>query len=119
MPGLVGPASDTRTIYKSDGAGALQDFVYANVNAADFAATGLSQWSTFTTTQKTTAAGTNLVNFLRGQTGFEQRTSNTVTDRLFRYREATLGDPLESQPFFISKPIFSYADPGYLSLIHI
>ena len=113
MPGLVGPASDTRTIYKSDGAGALQDFVYANVNAADFAATGLSQWSTFTTTQKTTAAGTNLVNFLRGQTGFEQRTSNTVTDRLFRYREATLGDPLESQPFFISKPIFSYADPGY------
>ncbi|MBK7563542.1 MAG: hypothetical protein IPI21_04325 [Propionivibrio sp.] len=113
MPGMVGSASDTRTIYKSNGAGALQDFVIANLNAADFAATGLSQWSTFTATQKTTAAGTNLVNFLRGQTGFEQRTSNTVTDRLFRYREATLGDPLESQPFFISAPIFSYADPGY------
>ena len=53
------------------------------------------------------------MNFLRGQTGFEQRTSNTVTDRLFRYREATLGDPLESTPFFISKPILRSAEPGY------
>ncbi len=113
MPGKVAAASDTRTIYKNDGSGALQSFVYANVNPTDFTATGLSQWSVLTASQKTAAAGVNLVNFLRGQTGYEERGSNTATDRLYRYREATLGDPLESQPFFISTPVFSYADPGY------
>lgn len=113
MPGKVGVASDTRTIYKSNGAGALQSFVYANLNASDFTATGLSQWSVLTETQKTAAAGENLVNFLRGQTGFEERTSNTAANRLYRFREATLGDALESQPSFISKPVFNYADSGY------
>lgn len=113
MPGKIGVTSDTRTIYKSNGAGALQSFVYANLNSAEFTATGLSQWSVLTEAQKTAAAGENLVNFLRGQTGFEERTSNTATNRLYRFREATLGDALESQPSFISKPVFSYADPGY------
>ena len=115
MPAKVATASDTRTIYKSDGATppVLQSFTYANLNAADFAGTGLSQWSVLTASQKTAAAGANLVNFLRGQTGYEDRTSNTATDRLYRFREATLGDALESQPSFISKPVFSYADPGY------
>lgn len=113
IPSKVAAATDTRIIYKSNGAGALENFVYANLSSADFVATGLSQWSLLTATQKTAAAGVNLVNFLRGQTGFEDRTSNTATDRLYRFREATLGDALESQPFFISKPVFSYADPGY------
>ena len=116
MPSKVASATDTRTIYKSDGAGALQSFVYANVNAADFNATkvaGLSQWSVLSAPQKTAATGANLVNYLRGQTGYEDRSSNTADDRLYRFREATLGDALESQPFFISKPVFSYADPGY------
>lgn len=113
MPSLVSAASDTRTIYKYDTvSNALVDFTLANVNATDFTGASLSQWSTLTSTQQT-AVGANLVNYLRGQTGFEERTSNTAVNRLFRYREATLGDPLESQPFFISNPIFSYADPGY------
>ena len=115
MPGKVSASSDTRTIYKSNGSGALQSFVYANLTAADFAGTGLSQWSLLTASQKTLAAGENLVNFLRGQTGFEDRSSNTAENRLYRFREATLGDALESQPAYISKPVFSYTDPGYAS----
>jgi type IV pilus assembly protein PilY1 len=87
--------------------------VFGNLDAADFTATGLSQWSLLSPTQKTAAAGENLVNYLRGQTGYEDRGSNPANNRLYRFREATLGDALESQPFFISKPVFNYADKGY------
>ena len=113
LQGKVAKYTDTRNIFKNDGSNVLQDFSYANLNADDFTGTGLSQWSVLTTAQKTLAAGENLVKFLRGQTGYEDRGSNPATDRLYRFREATLGDALESQPFFISKPVFSYSDPGY------
>ena len=113
LQGKVAKYSDTRNIFKNNGSGELQDFVYENLNSDDFTATGLSQWSVLTTSQKTLAAGENLVKFLRGQTGYEDRGSNPATDRLYRFREATLGDALESQPFFISKPVFSYSDLGY------
>jgi Tfp pilus tip-associated adhesin PilY1 len=120
MPAKVGTATDTRTIYTANSAGtALVDFVYANLNATDFDATrigSLSQWSSLTAEQKTAAEGANLVNFLRGQYGFEERASNlvgTVDNRIYRYREAVLGDALESQPAYLGPPVFSYADPGY------
>ncbi len=113
LQGKVAKYTDTRNIFKNDGSNVLQSFSYANLNADDFTGTGLSQWSVLTTAQKALAAGENLVKFLRGQTGYEDRGSNPATDRLYRFREATLGDALESQPFFISKPVFSYSDPGY------
>ncbi|MDO8291306.1 MAG: PilC/PilY family type IV pilus protein [Gallionella sp.] len=120
MPALVGAATDTRIIKTANSAGtALVDFVYANLNSADFDATrigSLSQWAALTATQKTAAAGANLVNFLRGQYGFEERASNlvgTVDNRIYRYREAVMGDALESQPAYLGPPVFSYSDPGY------
>lgn len=115
MPAKIGTNSDTRTIYTNNGSGTLTDFAYANIPgaAAYFTGTGLSQWSSLTATQKIAAGGVNMVNFLRGQTGFEDRTSNTADDRLYRAREATMGDALESQPSFLSKPVFNYIDPGY------
>ena len=122
MPGMVGASSDTRTIKTANSTGtALIDFdaAYATANPTNFAAAHintLSQWTSLTATQKTAAEGVNLMNFLRGQTGFEDRAINlvgAVDNRLYRYRESTLGDALESQPIFISKPVFSYADPGY------
>lgn len=113
MQSLIGIATDSRTIYKASSAGALESFTYANLDSAYFTGTGLSQWSVLTEAQKTAAAGENLVNFLRGQTGYEDRSSNTAANRLYRFREATLGDALESQPFFMGKPMFSYSDPGY------
>lgn len=115
MQSKVAADSDTRTIYKSDEDGVLQSFVAANLNSAYFSPSSLSQWSVLSTEQKEAATSESLVNYLRGQTGYEDRSSNTVTNRVYRAREATLGDALESQPFFISKPVFSYADPGYSS----
>jgi len=115
----VADTSDTRTIYTADSAGtALTPFdaAYATANPTNFAAAHigtLSQWSGFTAAQQTAAAGVNLINYLRGQNGFEDRAANAVEDRLYRNREAVLGDALESQPAFISKPVFSYPYPGY------
>jgi type IV pilus assembly protein PilY1 len=55
----------------------------------------------------------NLINYMRGQNGFEDRAANVAANRLYRTREAVLGDALESQPAFISKPVFSYPYAGY------
>ena len=121
MPGKVAANSDTRTIYIAEGS-SLVPFVYANLSAAQQAdfnfpyIGGLSQWPLLMPPQQTAAQGANLVNYLRGQTGFEDRAVNlvgTVDNRLFRYRDATLGDALESQPAYIGKPVFSYPDKGY------
>lgn len=115
MPALVSASSDTRKIYMSNGT-ALVDFVYANLASTNFDAAHigtLSQWSLLNSTQHSAAEGVNLVNYLRGQNGFEDRASNPVSDRLFRTREVVLGDALESQPSYLSKPVFGYSDPGY------
>ena len=119
LPAKVGTNSDTRTIHTANNAGTALtafDAAYATANPTYFAAAhinGLNQWGALSATQQAAAAGTNLINYLRGQTGYEMRTSNALTDRLYRTREATMGDSLESQPFFIAKPVFSYPYPGY------
>jgi len=119
MNTTVSDASDTRTIKTANSTGtALINFdaAYATANPANFSAAHigtLSQWSSLTAAQQTAAAGVNLVNYLRGQYGYEDRTANAVENRLYRYREAVLGDALESQPAFISKPVFSYPYSGY------
>ncbi len=119
MNAKVSATSDTRTIKTANSTGtALTDFdaAYAAANPTNFDAahiSTLSQWSSLTSTQQTAAAGVNLVNYLRGQYGYEERTSNLADNRLYRYREAVLGDALESQPAFISVPVFSYPYPGY------
>lgn len=112
----VATSSDARTIYMKDANGAaLTEFKYDNMTTnqkAYFSSpTALSQWPSLTGAQQTLASGKELVNYLRGQTGYEDRSGNT--DKLFRYREATLGDAIESQPISIGKPRFSYIDTGY------
>jgi type IV pilus assembly protein PilY1 len=116
----VADVSDTRTIKTANSAGtALVDFTYANLTAAqqtyfNAASIGtLSQWTTLDATQRTAAEGVNLVNYLRGQNGYEDRSTNAVANRLYRYREAVLGDALESEPAFLGPPVFSYPYPGY------
>ncbi|MDD5384647.1 MAG: PilC/PilY family type IV pilus protein [Gallionella sp.] len=121
MPAKVAAASDTRTIYTAP-AGALVpltgqnlvpfDAAYAAANPTNFAAAhinGLNQWSSISAQH----TGVKLINYLRGQNGFEDRAANAINDRLYRTREAVLGDALESQPAFISKPVFSYPYAGY------
>lgn len=116
MRGLVNATDDTRNIYTANSTGdALVSFnnAYATANPTYFNAStlsGLSQWSSLTSGQQTLAVN-NIVNFLRGKPNYEDVSTNT--DRLFRYRQAVLGDALESQPTFVGKPVFSYPYPGY------
>lgn len=121
LPTKVSTATDTRTILMNNGSGAMVPFNYDNLSAAGkasyFGGSGLSQWSLLSADQKTAAAGNNMVNFLRGQTGYEDRTSNDAANRLFRFREAVLGDAIESQPAFVGKPSFRYTDPGYSDFV--
>jgi type IV pilus assembly protein PilY1 len=119
MNALVADTSDSRTIYTANGGGtALIPFntAYRAANPQYFDAahiSTLSQWASLDAPQQAAAEGDNLINYLRGQHGFEDRTTNAVANRLYRYREAVMGDALESQPTFISKPLFSYPYPGY------
>ncbi len=122
MNSVVGDVFDNRMIKTANSSGnALVDFAYANLTGTQqnyFAAAHigtLSQWSTLTPTQQATAEGANLVNYLRGQYGYEDRNTNVLDNRLYRYREAVIGDALESEPSFMGAPVFSYAYPGYTS----
>ena len=125
MAAKVAATTDTRTIKTANSGGtALINFdsAYATANPTYFDAAKigtLSQWTTLTATQKTSAVGSNLVNYLRGQFGYEDRSANDgpPDNKIYRYREAVLGDALESQPAFISKPLFSYPYPGYSTYV--
>lgn len=123
MKTRVSDTADTRVIKtaSSDGTTLIDfDAAYAaaNPNYFDAAHIGtLTQWTTLTATQQTAAAGANLLKFLRGQNGYEDRSGNAVDNRLYRQREAVLGDALESQPAFMGKPMFSYPYPGYADFV--
>ncbi|HQR60442.1 MAG TPA: PilC/PilY family type IV pilus protein, partial [Methylophilaceae bacterium] len=115
----VSAGADTRSIKFNNG-GTLDDFLYGSLPTAQQAyfdstkQASLSQWSSLDATQKSHATGENLVNYLRGQTGYEDiRSANLPKNKIYRYREALLGDALESAPAFIAKPTFSYIDEGY------
>jgi len=119
MAAKVGTTTDTRTIFTANDAGngvIAFDAAYASAHPTYFAAArinALNQWGALSASQQTAAAGTNLINFLRGQNGYEDRAANAAADRLYRARETVLGDALESQPAFISKPVFNYPYAGY------
>ena len=114
----ISDTSDTRTIYAFSNAAAnkLRSFVWGNLTATEqgyFNGSALSQWSALSTTQKANVTGSNFINYLRGQTGFETRASNPSDNQVFRDRDYTLGDIVGSQPVFVKKPFFNYTDPGY------
>jgi type IV pilus assembly protein PilY1 len=124
----VGAAVSNRKILMKNGNSAtpaLVDFTYANLTAAQkvyfekpFLSTNLSHWSALSAAQQNIAYGENLVNYLRGESGYEDRASNSppsivADNRVFRFREATLGDALESTPLFSSKPRNGYSDANY------
>lgn len=115
----VADITDTRKIWtKGPGASTLNNFdlVSGALNTTDFDATklaGLTQWPSLVPSTKQDAAVTNIVNYLRGQKGYEDTPANDDANRLFRARDAVLGDAIESTPAFAGKPDFSYVDSGY------
>lgn len=123
MSAKVSSNADFRTIYMNKG-GALNNFNYANLLVAGkntnfesaFLQTKLSQWPDLTADQRLAVNATNLVSYLRGSTGFEDRTENVVgaiDNRIYRLRETVLGDLANSPPVFVGSPKANYNDPGY------
>jgi type IV pilus assembly protein PilY1 len=113
----VSTASDTRKIYNfSPGStNNRKDFLYANMSATqkawfDNKCAALPQCPAMTPAdQARVNIGTNLVNWLRGQSGDSD---------VYRARENVLGDTVNSKPAFVGKPILQYADavtPDYNS----
>ena len=111
----VGASTDTRTIYTFDSANTngnyLMEFNWTNVGGTGYfdnmcsPTSKLSQCPALTGAEQTAASGANLVNFLRGQNGNE--------GTLYRDRDHVLGDMVTSQPVYVKKPPFEYADSGY------
>lgn len=120
LASMVGAASDTRTIYTANGSALTPfDAAYATANPANFSIAHintLTQWPLLTSAQQSAAAGTNLINYLRGQKGYEANVA-TVANQLYRARDAVLGDALESQPAYLGAPVFSYPYPGYSDFV--
>jgi len=129
---LVSATSDTRTIYTYDSITSpattkLKLFTWATLDPAteqvyfNGMCTSpylLSQCPTLIandaangTTTATAASGANLVNFLRGQHGYEDIVTNT--SRIYRSRNHVLGDIVSAQPQYVRKPPFDYTDAGY------
>lgn len=119
MAAKVGATTDSRNIYTANSAGdglISFDAAYATANPTYFAAAhinGLNQWGSLSVAQRAAAAGVNLINYLRGRNGYEDRAANPVDNRLYRAREAVMGDALESQPAYLGKPVFNYPYAGY------
>lgn len=67
------------------------------------------------TAQQTDAGGKNLINFLRGQTGNEDQSSNALADRYYRDRTHALGDIVASEAVYVKAPLANYSDTGFLT----
>jgi type IV pilus assembly protein PilY1 len=115
-----------RTIYTYDSATAnkLKAFTYAGLTSTEQAyfntpnIAGLTQFCSVGTTclsstAQSAAAGTNLVNFLRGQRTNEGVASDT--SKYYRQRNHLLGDIVTAEAVYVKKSLFQYLDRGYLT----
>ncbi|WP_319243770.1 PilC/PilY family type IV pilus protein [uncultured Propionivibrio sp.] len=137
----VTPTTDTRTIYTfstetSTYPSQLKPFVWGNLTTAEqayFSSTSMASLPQFcaTTTytivgdptirnclsasEQADAAGDKLIRFLRGQTGYEDRTENTAAGRPIYYRLRThaLGDIVSSEAVYVKQPLANYSDSGF------
>ena len=121
-------ATDRRNIYyRKPGTTSLVAFNYTNLttdaltghftgfcskSVSDTATVYPQQCAGLTPTQLGYANnGSYLVNWLRGEDTFEESKSTP----LFRGRVSALGDIINSEPVYVSKPPFNYTDAGYSS----
>jgi len=110
---------NSRTIYMNSG-GTLTSFTIGAIASAGlddtfgstFLATNLTQWISFTPEQLANFTSERLVSYLRGQTTYDESAADP-RNKLFRKRQAVLGDAVDSKPAFVGKPTFKYSDAGY------
>lgn len=113
----VTATGDTRTIFTYLG-GTKTDFLPASFSAAQklawftpTAAPSLSQVSGWTAAQTTAATPDTLINYLRGEYGYEERSANTYL--LYRTRDFVLGDIINGKPVYVKNPPFNYTENNY------
>ena len=62
---------------------------------------------------QTAAAGANLVNFLAGDRTHEGKAENNAKYFRERANPGVLGDMVNAQVVYVTKPLYEYGDPGY------
>ena len=117
--------NDSRQLYfmRSGGlsASSLVPFDFNSMNASEkswFANHGsfLSQYGYFNGAQKNKADdGSLLVGYLRCQSGYEPR--NNVSFPLFRNRDYTLGDIVNTAALWMGPPSAAWSDKGYAAFV--
>lgn len=121
LDGKVGKSSDTRKIFIRDSVGStdLKQFRWRNLDTVQqgyftglcHSPERLSQCGSLSANEKLLLTGARVVNYLRGQSGFENHPDNT--NKLFRRREQVLGAPINAPPLYVGRPAFRYADENY------
>ena len=121
------PGGTSREVkrFSSGGANKLQNFTWANLSTTEQAyfnapwiSTGtaaLSQWGSLDAAQQTEAAGSKLVDFIRGDSSYESQASVAVGNQLYRDRQHVLGDVVNGAPVYVKQVSPAYADAGYTS----
>jgi type IV pilus assembly protein PilY1 len=123
-PNGTTPGGDNRRIYTTKISNtSIQDFCSSGsgvgcvgtgagltaTEKTNFSATGLSQYSTWTPTQKTTAGPDGLIAYLRGRTDLEDDTLNpNALNKLLRARTKVMGDVVNGSAIYVKQPTFSY-----------
>ncbi len=117
----IAKSSDQRTIYVSDvsAPSGLKPFLWASLNETERgffnglcnSPQRLSQCASLSSNDKLSITGERVVNYLRGQSEFENRTENT--QKFFRAREHILGAAINAPPLYVASPAFRYADDNY------
>jgi type IV pilus assembly protein PilY1 len=111
----VSGMTDTRTIFTYLN-GSQTPFTAASFTAAQlttwFTATTLSQSTLWTPAQTALATPATLINYLRGQTGFEERPANDP-NLLYRQRDHVLGDVIDGKPVYVKQQPFNYTENNY------
>jgi Tfp pilus tip-associated adhesin PilY1 len=110
-------ASGVPTGTARTGLGATEQAYFDSTEVASFTHyAAMTDGSSSTANQRGLAAGANLVNFLRGQRGFEGFVANSAT-KLYRAREHVLGDIVGSSVAIVKSPNADYSDAGYATFL--
>jgi type IV pilus assembly protein PilY1 len=117
----VDAQTDTRTIhtFAASAPNKLRPFMWGQFTSQEQANLFtnqiplLRQYAQFNTSKRALMTGNKLVNYLRGQRGYEISVSFTDINALFRKRAHVLGDIVNSGAAYVKKPKFKYQDAGY------
>jgi type IV pilus assembly protein PilY1 len=99
-PAVTTDSRNVKFITTSGTSLVLKDLNYANMNS--------TEQSYFSSK---TSHPTEMVNFLRGQRGYEEQYN--LTNPYFRNREYILGDIVNSAPIYVGQPRYNWTDSGY------